>query len=69
MADFKYKEVDHPEYGPTMCCFLCGGLISPNGYGPSACEVCGQRYDYKEGDMIVLSEEQVAVLRTVPPNK
>ena len=60
-----------------MPCFICGtimselyreeeGFANPHNYedyGPNKCHNCGQEYHYDEGDMILLSKEQLALLR------
>jgi uncharacterized protein with PIN domain len=42
------------------------GWIDPHhydGYGDITCSKCGQEYKYEEGNMMVLSEEQLDALR------
>lgn len=58
-------------------CQLCGtymdqyysekhGWINPHGfedYGDNTCHACGQKYEYEEGGVMILTEEQLATLR------
>jgi hypothetical protein len=67
--------VTYKEMGPF--CIICGanygrlssmkkGWINPNhyeSYSNNECPKCGQRYEYNEGDRIVLTEKQLDALR------
>lgn len=47
-----------------MKCDVCGGEVPTKGYmAYRICPHCGQEYDYDEGYMIILSDEQKEVLR------
>ena len=51
-----------PEDG-GMLCHLCKVKLPDCGYSDTACTNCGQEYDYDEGHVIALSEEQLEALR------
>lgn len=46
-----------------MSCTICGGKVEGEEYGDSQCLACGQEYEYEEGPQLVLSDEQIALLK------
>jgi rubrerythrin len=48
---------------PPFECDICGTTFSMPSYGGGDCPMCGQAYEYEEAHRIVLSEEQLALLR------
>ena len=46
-----------------MKCDICDHEFTIDKYGGGCCPKCGQEYDYDEGSMLILSDEQKAILR------
>jgi hypothetical protein len=64
--DHRFPECEHCEtnFDAGMECALCGGFVACEKYGDGNCETCGQRYEYDECRQMVLTEDQLALLRS-----
>ena len=85
MTEAKRVKIDgmmYEERGPY--CQLCGGhmgtyynidkggIANPHGrkpYGKNTCPHCGAKYEYNEGDMLVLTEEDKKALLAIRGKK
>ena len=47
-------------------CIICGAIQNVHAYSEYVCTGCGQKYEYEEGHMIELSDEQIQSLRQIP---
>lgn len=48
---------------PTLCDICEQSFEDANTYGENTCPQCGQKYIHDEGQRIVLSEDQLQLLR------
>ena len=44
-------------------CDICNAPFEQDTYADGECPICGQKYEYEEGITMVLTDEQVGVLR------
>jgi predicted nucleic-acid-binding Zn-ribbon protein len=51
-----------PEDGSELC-HLCDVKLLDNGYETTSCPKCGREYDYVEGHSIILTGEELDILR------
>jgi len=62
-----------PQCGTSLdsgiICQLCEGFVRCDTYGEGNCESCGQRYEYNEALMIVLTDSQQTILRDAKENQ
>lgn len=58
-----------PSEPPTFACEICAAKVPFSGIAEATCPSCGTLYGYEEGYSIILSEEQLALLRDAAKSK